>query len=80
MGQLIIFEGLDGSGKGTQTKLTAQRLKEQGRLKEISNNLQCYFSLPKAGINVQSPPYMLFETICRLIHQVLYFFPSHTHQ
>ena len=21
-----------------------------------------------------------FETICRLIHQVLYFFPSHTHQ
>ena len=31
MGKLIIFEGLDGSGKGTQTKLTAQRLKEQGR-------------------------------------------------
>ena len=30
MGQLIIFEGLDGSGKGTQTKLTAQRLKEAG--------------------------------------------------
>ena len=27
MGQLIIFEGLDGSGKGTQTKLTAHRLK-----------------------------------------------------
>ena len=31
MGQLIIFEGLDGSGKGTQTKLTAQRLQEQGK-------------------------------------------------
>ena len=30
MGQLIIFEGLDGSGKGTQTKLTAQRLQQQG--------------------------------------------------
>ena len=37
MGQLIIFEGLDGSGKGTQTKLTAQRLKEQGRdLRQIT--------------------------------------------
>ena len=31
MGQLIIFEGLDGSGKGTQTKLTARRLQEQGK-------------------------------------------------
>lgn len=31
------FEGLDGSGKGTQTKLTAQRLKEQGRdLRQIT--------------------------------------------
>ena len=37
MGKLIIFEGLDGSGKGTQTKLTAQRLKEQGRdLRQIT--------------------------------------------
>ena len=37
MGQLIIFEGLDGSGKGTQTKLTAQCLKEQGRdLRQIT--------------------------------------------
>ena len=37
MGQLIIFEGLDGSGKGTQTKLTAQRLKEQWReLRQIT--------------------------------------------
>ena len=37
MGQLIIFEGLDGSGKGTQTKLTAQRLKKQGRnLRQIT--------------------------------------------
>ena len=37
MGQLIIFEGLDGSGKCTQTKLTAQRLKEQGRdLRQIT--------------------------------------------
>ncbi len=37
MGQLIIFEGLDGSGKGTQTKLTAQRLQEQGKdLRQIT--------------------------------------------
>lgn len=30
MGKLIIFEGLDGSGKGTQTALTAQKLRERG--------------------------------------------------
>lgn len=30
MGKLIIFEGLDGSGKGTQTALTAQNLQAQG--------------------------------------------------
>lgn len=30
MGKLIIFEGLDGSGKGTQTALTAQNLTRQG--------------------------------------------------
>ncbi len=30
MGKLIIFEGLDGSGKGTQTALTAQNLTKQG--------------------------------------------------
>ncbi|WP_317320907.1 thymidylate kinase [Subdoligranulum variabile] len=30
MGKLIIFEGLDGSGKGTQTSLTAQKLTAQG--------------------------------------------------
>ena len=30
MGKLIIFEGLDGSGKGTQTKLTARKLKDRG--------------------------------------------------
>ena len=37
MGKLIIFEGLDGSGKGTQTQLTAQRLREQGRdLRQIT--------------------------------------------
>lgn len=30
MGKLIIFEGLDGSGKGTQTALTAQNLAAQG--------------------------------------------------
>ena len=28
MGKLIIFEGLDGSGKGTQTKLTADHLRQ----------------------------------------------------
>lgn len=31
MGKLIIMEGLDGSGKGTQADLLAQRLTEQGR-------------------------------------------------
>ena len=30
MGKLLIFEGLDGSGKGTQTALTAQKLREEG--------------------------------------------------
>ena len=30
MGKLIIFEGLDGSGKGTQTALTAQKLVARG--------------------------------------------------
>jgi len=37
MGKLIIFEGLDGSGKGTQTALTAQTLLTQGcKLKKIT--------------------------------------------
>lgn len=37
MGKLIIFEGLDGSGKGTQTALTAQNLQAQGiDLKKIT--------------------------------------------
>lgn len=31
MGKLIIMEGLDGSGKGTQADLLARRLTEQGR-------------------------------------------------
>ena len=30
MGKLIIFEGLDGSGKGTQAALTAQKLRQRG--------------------------------------------------
>ena len=30
MGKLVIFEGLDGSGKGTQTALTAKNLEVQG--------------------------------------------------
>ena len=30
MGKLMIFEGLDGSGKGTQTALTAQKLVARG--------------------------------------------------
>ena len=37
MGKLIIMEGLDGSGKGTQADLLARRLTEQGRtLKKIT--------------------------------------------
>ena len=30
MGKLIIFEGLDGSGKGTQTELACQNLHSKG--------------------------------------------------
>ena len=30
MGKLIIFEGLDGSGKGTQTNLLCQALRAKG--------------------------------------------------
>ena len=30
MGKLIIFEGLDGSGKGTQTDLLCQALRAKG--------------------------------------------------
>ena len=37
MGKLIIFEGLDGSGKGTQTHLTAENLRAEGReLRQIT--------------------------------------------
>ena len=37
MGKLIIFEGLDGSGKGTQTALTAQKLAARGvELRQIT--------------------------------------------
>ena len=37
MGKLIIFEGLDGSGKVTQTHLTAENLRAEGRdLRQIT--------------------------------------------
>lgn len=37
MGKLIIFEGLDGSGKGTQTQLLCETLRQQGRdLRQIT--------------------------------------------
>ena len=37
MGKLIIFEGLDGSGKGTQTQLTAENLRAEGQdLRQIT--------------------------------------------
>ncbi|MGM9653296.1 MAG: dTMP kinase [Eubacteriales bacterium] len=37
MGKLIVIEGLDGSGKGTQAALLAQRLRAQGRrVRELS--------------------------------------------
>ena len=37
MGKLIIFEGLDGSGKGTQTHMTAENLRAAGRdLRQIT--------------------------------------------
>ena len=37
MGKLIIFEGLDGSGKGTQSQLLCETLRQQGRdLRQIT--------------------------------------------
>ena len=37
MGKLIIFEGLDGSGKGSQTQLTAENLRAEGQdLRQIT--------------------------------------------
>ena len=43
MGKLIIFEGLDGSGKGTQAELACQNLHSKGYDREClcSFNVLC---------------------------------------
>ena len=49
MGKLIIFEGLDGSGKGTQTKLTADHLRQRGAdLRQITfPNYESFYAVDR---------------------------------
>ena len=43
-GKLIVIDGLDGSGKATQTKLLIKRLKKEGRKVEMADFPQYYKS------------------------------------
>ena len=57
-GRLIVIEGLDGSGKGTQAKLLAKTLAEKGkRVREVSfpnyeSDSWAWFSFEEARKNI----------------------------
>ena len=37
MGKLIVIDGIDGSGKATQTKILVEKIRQQGLAVEILN-------------------------------------------